>query len=184
MEIGSRKIILNDECAKAYRDHLSTKPEWYIKHFVFLGSVSSSPDWNSIACDGFWNQIFESDASVEKFIESCKAKNIEGADVASNFWELYKANDFNPIDFQNQGNVQEKLDNKLTAEIAMLNELRAIGKDVSEVPESKEGLNSGMLTQHLQSLFESQNKLDSIHLYIRLNGKIREEIERKRSLLS
>lgn len=184
METGSRKIILNDECAKAYRDHLSTKPEWYIKHFVFLGSVSSSPDWNSIACDGFWNQIFESDASVEKFIESCKAKNIEGANVASNFWELYKANDFNPIEFQNQGNVQEKLDNKLTAEIAMLNELRAIGKDVSEVPESKEGLDSDILTKHLQSLSDSQNKLDSIHLYIRLNGKIREVIERKKSLLS
>lgn len=164
METGSRKIILNDECAKAYRNHVISKPEWYIKHFVFLDSVSSSPDWNSIACDGFWNQIFESDASVEKFIESCKAKNIEGADVASNFWELYMANDFNPIEFQDQGNVQEKLDNKLTAEIAMLNQLRAIEKDVSEVPESTEGLNSDMLTQHLQSLSKSQNKLDSIHL--------------------
>lgn len=184
METGSRKIILNDECAKAYRNHVISKPEWYIKHFVFLDSVSSSPDWNSIACDGFWNQIFESDASVEKFIESCKAKNIEGADVASNFWELYMANDFNPIEFQDQGNVQEKLDNKLTAEIAMLNQLRAIEKDVSEVPESTEGLNSDMLTQHLQSLSKSQNKLDSINLCIRLNEQIREEIERKKSLLS
>ena len=184
METGSRKIILNDECAKAYRNHVISKPEWYIKHFVFLDSVSSNPDWNSIACDGFWNQIFESDASVEKFIESCKAKNIEGADVASNFWELYMANDFNPIEFQNQGNVQEKLDNKLTAEIAMLNQLRAIEKDVSEVPESKEGLNSGMLTKHLQTLSESQNKLDSINLCIRLNEQIREEIERKKSSLS
>lgn len=184
MKVGSKKIILNDECTKAYRDHLGTKPEWYIKHFVFLGNVSSSPEWNSIACDGFWEQIFKSDASVKKFIESCKAKNIEGADVASNFWELYKANDFNPIEFQNQGNVQDKIDNKLTAEIAMLNHLRAIEKEVTKIPDSKEGLDYDKLTKHLKSLSDSQNELDSIPLYIRLNGKIREEIERKKSSLS
>ena len=65
----------------------------------------------------------------------------------------------------------------------MLNQLRAIEKDISEVPDSTEDLNSDMLTQHLQSLSESKNKLDYIHLYIRLNGKIRGEIERKKSLL-
>lgn len=183
MEKGSRQIILNDECAKAYRDHLISKPEWYIKHFVFLGGVSSSPDWNSIACDGFCKQIFKTDASVEAFLDKCKTENIEGSDIASNFWELYKANDYRPIEFQDQGNVQEKIDNKLTAEMAMLIRLRAIEKDVSEVPESKEGLDSDMLTKHLQSLSDSQNELNSINLYIRLNGKIREEIERKQSSL-
>ena len=67
--------------------------------------------------------------------------------------------------------------------MAMLNQLRDIEKDVSEVPESKEGLDSDMLTKHLQSLSDSQNELNSINLYIRLNGKIREEIERKQSSL-
>ena len=184
MEIGSKQIILNDECAKAYRDHLNSKPEWYIKNFVFLGGVSSSPDWNSIACDGFCKQIFKTDASVEAFLDECKAKNIEGVDLASNFWELYKANDYKPIEFYSQGNVQEKIDKKLIAEMAMLNQLRDIENELSIIPGSKEGLDPNMLAIHLRTLSDLQSKLDSINLYITLKEKIREEINRKKSSLS
>ena len=92
---------------------------------------------------------------------------------------MYKANDYKPIEFYSQGNVQEKIDKKLIAEMAMLNQLRDIENELSIIPGSKEGLGPDTLAIHLQTLSDLQSKLDSIKLYIRLNGKIREEIERK-----
>lgn len=184
MESGTRKIILNVDCVNAYRKHLDSKPEWYIKNFVFLGGVSSVPDWNSVACDGFWRQIFESDTDIEEFITKCKADNLEGAEAACNFWELYKANDYNQIEFQNQGNVQEKIDNKLIDEMVKLNQLKAIDADVAKLPDSKEGLEFEAIAKYSQILSDSLKSLDSITLYVRLNGRIREEIERKKAALA
>lgn len=184
METGSRKIILNEECVKSYRKHLDSKPGWYIKNFVFLGGVSSDPDWNSVACDGFWKQIFGTDAEIEAFIAKCKTENLDGAEVACNFWELYKANDYCQIEFQNQGNVQEKIDGNLETEFTKLNLMRTIGTDVYKVPDSKEGLEPEMVAKHIKTLSDSLKSLDSIKLYIKLNGKLREEIKRKQTLLT
>lgn len=179
MEPGSRKIVLNDECAGAYRKHLESKPDWYIKNFVFLGRRSSNPDWNSVACDGFWKQIFESDASIEEFIEQCKDSSFEGSDVASNFWELYKANGYNPIDFQNQGNVQEKIDNKLETEVRLLKQLQDIEDKIAEIPSSTDGLGSDEILDCKEVLSKCLESLANIALYVKLNGKIRSEINKK-----
>lgn len=184
METGSRKIILNEECVKSYRKHLGSKPEWYIRNFVFLGGTSTNPDWNSVACDGFWKQIFGSDAEIEAFIAKCKTENLDGAHVAYNFWELYKANDYCQIEFQDQGNVQEKIDGNLETEYAKLIQMKTIGADVDKVPESKEGLDSEVVAKHKKTLSDSLKSLDSIKLYIKLNRKLREEIQRKQTLLT
>lgn len=183
METGTRKIILNDECVKAYRKHLESKPEWYIRNFVFLGGVSSDPDWNSVACDGFWKQIFGADTAVEAFISKCKEENLEGAEVAGNFWELYKANDYCPLEFQNQGNVQDKINDKLVSENEKLSKMKAIETEIAKVPDSKDGLESEAVDKHIQTLSDALKSLDSIKLYIRLNGKIRETIQRKKTAL-
>lgn len=108
---------------------------------------------------------------------------MEGAEVAGNFWELYKANDYKPIEFQDQGNVQEKIDGNLKEEIAKLTQLKAIEAEIAKVPESKDDLEAEVVEKHLQTLSDSLRSLESIKLYIRLNGKIREEIERKKSAL-
>lgn len=150
---------------------------------MHLGGVSSNPDWNSVVCDGFWKQIFESENDVESFISSCNAKSLEGAEVAGNFWELYKANDYKPIEFQDQGNVQEKIDGNLKEEIAKLTRLKAIEAEIANVPESKDGLEAEVVEKHLQTLSDSLKSLESIKLYIRLNGKIREEIAQKKAAL-
>lgn len=179
MEAGSRKIVLNEECAKAYREHIEQNPDWYIKNFVFLGGGSSNPDWNSIACDGFWEQIFETDAALEAFMETCKVRNLEGADVASNFWELYKANDYNPVEFQNQGDVQEKINNKLENEIRMLKQLQDIEGKVTEIPNTKDGLGKDEISSSIEVLSKCLESLANIALYVKLNGRIRNEINKK-----
>ena len=150
---------------------------------MHLGGASSNPDWNSIVCDVFWKQIFESETDVESFIAYCNANSVEFAEVAGNFWELYKANDYKPIEFQDQGNVQEKIDGNLIEEMTKLNQMKAIEAEIAKVPNSKDGLEAEMVEKHLQTLSDSLKSLESIKLYIRLNGKIREEIAQKKAAL-
>lgn len=183
MESGTRRIILDAECAKKYRAHIEQKSDWYIKNFVHLGGVSSNPDWNSIACDGFWKQIFESEDDIIGFIKSCKESGLEGAVVADNFWPIYKANDYKPIEFDSQGNVQDKIDNNLEKEVQKLGQLQAIETEISNIPESKAGLEQKEITKYLEDLADCQKSLDEVVLYIKLNGDVRKNIERKIALL-
>lgn len=183
MESGTRKIILDAECAKKYRAHIEQKPDWYIKNFVHLGGVSSNPDWNSIACDGFWKQIFESEDDIIGFIKRCKESGLEGAIVANNFWPIYKANDYKPIEFDNQGNVQDKIDNNLEKEVHKLGQLKAIETEISGIPESKDGMEKTEIDNYMEILNNCQKSLEDIDLFIKLNGNIRKEIEHKYEIL-
>ena len=183
IESGTRKIILDAECAQKYRAHIKQKPDWYIKNFVHLGGVSSDPGWNSIACDGLWKQIFESEDDIIGFIKSCKKSSLEGALVADNFWSIYKANDYKPIGFDNQGNVQDKIDNNLEVEVQKLGQLQALEAEISNIPETKDGLEQTEITKYLENLAGCQKKLDKADLYIKLNGDIRKNLERKIALL-
>ena len=183
METGTRKIILDADCAKKYRTHIEQKPVWYIKNFVHLGGVSSNPDWNSVACDGFWKQIFASEKDLVDFIKKCKEAGLEGAMAANNFWPIYKANEYKPIEFDNQGNVQDKIDNNLEVEVQKFGQLQAIETKISNIPESKDGLDQKEITKYLGDLADCQKSLDEVVLYIKLNGDVRKNIERKIALL-
>lgn len=183
MESGTRNIILDAECAKKYRIHIEQKPDWYIKNFVHLGGVSSNPNWNSIACDGFWKQIFESEDDIIGFIKSCKKSGLEGAFAADNFWSIYKANDYKPIEFDNQGNVQDKIDNNLEVEVQKLGQLQALEAEISNIPESKDGIEKYEIDNYLDKLNNSLKLLEDIDLFIKLNGNIRKEIEHKCEIL-
>jgi hypothetical protein len=136
MEETTRKIFLDKECLIAYRQRVEKNPDYYIKTFVRLGMITSSPDWNTIACEPFWEQIFEDENQFESFLTLCKFKNIENLELVQNFWELYKANNYKPIKFENQGNVQEKIDNKLAREVQELKKMQNIETNVSLIPDS------------------------------------------------
>ena len=179
MEVPSRHLILDSDCLKAYRRRIEGSPAFYIKKFVFLGGYSTHPDFNTVACEPFWRQIFGGDSQFEIFINECIAKKIEKADLVSNFWQLYKANDFKPIEFQNQGNVQEKIDNNLVEEVRKLEEMKRIEDGVSKIPKRIDSVSDGDKTQYKQLLLHYKNELDKIKLYISLNGRLRKEIEEK-----
>lgn len=183
MEPNTRRIILNDECVKAYRKHLDLKPDWYIKNFVHLGSVSSNPCFNNIACDGFWTQIFKKDSDMVSFIDKCKANNLEGSVVASNFWSIYTANDYKPIEFQDQGDVQEKINSNLELEKQKLEQLKAIDTIVDVIPNSKDGLQIEQISTYRDDLLKQQELLNKTDLYISLHGKILQKIQDKLSIM-
>lgn len=73
-----------------------------------LGGVSSNPDYNSIACEPFWEQIFGSADNFETFTNDSALNACDKINLVKNFWRLYKRNEYEQIFFNNMGNVQEK----------------------------------------------------------------------------
>lgn len=179
MEESSRHLNLDTDCLKAYRARTEIAPDYYIKSFVFLGRISSSPDNNSVACEPFWRQIFEDDTQFEEFLNKCYLDKLDGAIVAWNYWQLYKSNNYQPIQYDNQGPVQEKIDNNLIDEITKLDEMKQIEKDILIIPETIMSISDAKRSEYIELLKQKKKDLKNIELYISLNGKIGNIIDNK-----
>lgn len=164
MEEPSRKLILDKDCLDAGRDYITRNPNYYIEHFVRLVVSSNLDEVGSVDCDPFWEQIFGNEDCFLSFVEKCMEGNIPGAKRVSNFWRLYKANDMKRIDFNLQGNVQEKIDSDLYKEVEMLEKIEEIKRQVEKIPTDQE------LCEKLLS------ELDKINLNISLVWKVKEDI--------
>lgn len=179
IEESSQLVYLDPKCLKAYRECVEKKPDLYISNFVFLGGWSSHPDFNSVACEPFWRQIFGDETQFESYLTECCAKKIEKSDLAWNFWQLYKANDFKPISYDNQGPVQEKIDNNLVDEIKKLERMQYVKEDISKVPDDMNSLSADEKTEYKQILLRCKEELKDIKLYISLNGTLNRLIDKK-----
>lgn len=167
MEEPSRKLILDKDCLDAGRDYIKRNPNYYIEHFVRLVVYSNLDEVGSVGCDPFWEQIFGNEDPFLSFVEKCMEDNIPRAKRVSNFWRLYKANDMKPIEFNLQGNVQEKIDSDLCKEVEMLEKIEEIQRQVKKISNSNPD----------QKLCEKLlSDLDEIKLNISLARKVKEEI--------
>lgn len=110
------QIILDEESCRKIEKLIIENPDNYFKSFVRLGMVTSDPEWNTVACDQFWKQIFQTAESLEKLIFDNKLNDKNYIDKVRNFWTLFKNNDFKPIEYKDNGVVQEKIDNDLKEE--------------------------------------------------------------------
>lgn len=174
-----RQVFLDDDCASEMRKAIEQNPDYYIENFVRLGRVSSNPDYNSIICEPFWEQIFSNAENMESFIVSCKEKGLKGGNVAYNFWQIFKANDFKEIEFMGQGNVQKKIDNEMKEEKKMLDELKNIQVKVKDVPDDFSSMADNEKENWRKRLKGLLDDLNKVNLNITLNGKINNEIDRK-----
>ena len=130
--VGFLKVCIN---VQTIWKRIENEPNLYISNFVFLGGISSNNEFNSIACEPFWNQIFDGEQQFEAYLQECCEKEIEKSTLAWNFWQLYKANDFKQIEFNNQGDVQEKINNNLEEEVKKLKKMKDIKREVLKIPE-------------------------------------------------
>lgn len=173
----SGAIFIDKECLAAYRKHIEKTPNYYIQNFVRLAYISSDLQSNSIACEPLWQQIFGDQEHFEAFIERCEEQNVPGIQRVKNFWRLYKANDMNPIEFEAQGNVQEKIDSDLTDEIKKLEQLEEIEKEIDKISLPNQKFTVESKEEILTSLNDFKSRLNEISLYIRLNGRIKNKID-------
>jgi hypothetical protein len=126
------KIVLDASCCAKMREIIEKEPEAYINSFVRLGGESTSPDVNHIACEPFWSQIFGSSDALEEFMARQDKDRYPRIVRMLNFWEIYKANNYKMIEFKNQGNVKEIIDNDLVEQKKQLDELRTLDGKIDD----------------------------------------------------
>ena len=132
-----------------------------------------------MACEPFWRDIFGDKTQFESYLTECCAEKIEKSELAWNFWQLYKANDFKPISYDNQGPVQEKIDNNLVDEVKKLDRMRRVEEEILKVPDDMISLSADEKTEYKQSLVRCKKELEDIKLYISLNDKLNRLIDEK-----
>jgi len=174
----SRKVTLDSEACGMVLHSIKSKPDEYINDFVFLEGVSSSPDWNSITCDPFWRQIFLSAENLKDFIFNEKLDALPNIKRVRNFWSIFEANNYEPIEFQNQGSVQAKIDSDLVMERKLLDEILDIESVVNSITISQDSF-----VDTYKILRDSLERLSSNTLYIKKNGDVRKSILKKRDEL-
>lgn len=149
------KVRLRDEALKVMKQEIEKTPEKYFKMFIRIGN-SSHPEFNTILPEPYCKAIFGGNENFEMFLDRCNSNSVEEERV-KNYWMLYKYNEYSPIEFENQGNVQSKIDNCFRGEIQQLRELLYIKKQIIE---------TGAINDELI------NKLEINSLYIKLRGDI------------
>ena len=133
----TNKISLDKDSCKMVKDLIFKSPNIYLKQFVRLGSFSSNPEINSIVCEPFWDQIFDSVEDFDRLMQTCDNKHIEKFVRVERFWELYKNNDLKPIKFENQGDVQKIIDNDLEIPYGWFKELKELENKFTEYSKSQ-----------------------------------------------
>ena len=174
----SKKVTLDAEACEMVLHSIESKPDEYLKDFVFLAGVSSAPDWNSITCDPFWRQIFLSAENLKDFIFNDKLDSLSNIKRVRNFWSIFEANNYEPIEFQEQGPVQAKIDSDLVTERELLDEIFDIESIINSITISRDSF-----VDAYKVLKVSLERLSSNTLYIKKNGDVRKSILKKRDEL-
>lgn len=179
IDSATQKIKLEKESCHKIRDLIYREPKYYISSFVRLGAMSNNDLFNSIACEPFWIQIFESAENFKTFIEDSKLDNIEKIICVRNFWRLYENNDYKMISSDGDWNVEEEINNNLNHLIEYLDEIEKISKDFENDKNSisvKKELLDEDLTFYKGRFNEYKKKLDSIKLDIKYKFEVIKEI--------
>lgn len=158
----THRVYLRQEALDLMKHEIQNNPQGYFSMFIRKGETSN-PEFNTVSPEPFCITIFGSYGKFEEFLKKCKNDNQYTIRV-KNFWELYKNNDYRPIEFDGQGNVQEKIDNCFINEIKLLYQLQYIKKYLNR---------GGKVNDKLKRLF------DKSELYITLRGDIYEMMNKR-----
>lgn len=130
-------------------------PDGYFRSFIRSG-FTSNPQFNRLSPEPYYDDMFGGNDEFESFLAHCNSQSQYEKRV-KNFWELYKYNEYKPIEFQGQGDVKEKIDTNFESEIVLLEQLKDIEREISD---------TGEVSEEMIRMFNDN------HLYIRLRGKI------------
>ena len=175
VEPSTRYIILKKSCCDKGRQMIERYPAYYMEHFVRLQYISSHPDSNSITCEPFWKQIFGTPEKLRKLIFSKKLNGVPKIKRVRNFWEIYTANNYHPIEFYNQGDVHKIIDNDLVIPMSKLQQLRKCELELNKIQPTSEG--NKVSIKYLEKLKTLKEKVNSINLNIVLKSQLAGRIE-------
>lgn len=177
------EVVYNKECLCAYRKRIEKAPAFYISNFIIPRWFEGS-NYHGFTCEHCCLQIFGGETQLEAFLKKCKEDELAGSLVAWNCWQLYKANNYMPIDYRNIGPVNEMIKNDLVEEVKMLDKMKQIEKVISEINIERQTLTSEELSKLSGLLSKNKKELKNIQLPIALKEKILNEIDFKLKTLS
>ena len=126
IDAKTHRVYLRQEALDLMKFTILNEPVGYFKKFIHT-NYSTDPGWNTVSPEPYYIKMFGDNDKFEVFLKSCNDDNQYTIRV-KNFWELYKNNGYKPIEFDGQGNVQEKIDNCFINEIKLLYQLQYIKK--------------------------------------------------------
>lgn len=177
------EVVYNQECLCAYCKRIEKAPAFYISNFIVPRWFEGS-DYYAFTCELCCREIFGGETQLEAFLKKCKEDELAGSLVAWNCWQLYKANNYMPIDYRNIGPVNEMIKNDLVEEVKMLDKMKQIKEDVSEIKVERQTLTSEELAKLSEQLSKNKKELKSIQLPIALKDEILNAINQKLKTLS
>lgn len=177
------EVVYNQECLCAYRERIEKAPAFYISNFIVPRWFEGS-NYHCFTCEHCCREIFGGETQLEAFLKKCKEDELAGSLVAWNCWQLYKANNYMPIDYRNIGPVNEMIKNDLVEEVKMLDKMKQIEKVISEINIERQTLTSEELSKLSGLLSKNRKELKNIQLPIALKEKILNEIDFKLKTLS
>ncbi len=132
-DIVKSKIVYDKEAIEKVKRLILESPQEYFKNFVILEMKSAIPDWNSIKEDSLWKEFFSTPEVFKEFIHRSEYNDFEKITTVRNFWALYENNKYKPIEFEDRGNVQKKIDSELIKEREQLDKILEISDEISEI---------------------------------------------------
>lgn len=177
------EVVYNKECLCAYRKRIEKTTSFYISNFIVPRWFNGS-DYYAFTCELCCREIFGGETQLEAFLKKCKEDKLAGSLLAWNCWQLYKANNYMPIDYRNIGPVNEMIKNDLVEEVKMLDKMKQIEKVISEINIERQTLTSEELSKLSGLLSKNRKELKNIQLPIALKEKILNEIDFKLKTLS
>lgn len=174
IEPTSRVITLNPEVCDKVKEYIKGNPDFYIKQFVRNGVSSSSKYFFMLACEPFWEKIFGDKDQFNAFINTPELDQKENIQLVRNFWKLYEAHNYKPIEFENQG---------ITYEEAISDQLLSLSSDairIKEIGDIAKEINGSerSAAQKIKDLERLSIELKKMNLYIRKKGEVSETITR------
>lgn len=178
----NRTIHLDKEACALVRKLIEENPEEYLKTFVRLEAVSDSSEWNGITGEPFWAQIFAGDldstqtekvaAVFRAFIFSDKFDGLDKIITVRNFWALYENNNYQAIQFEGKGDVQEKINTGLIKEKMVLETVLNLYSELKLIE------HRGVVSEDMNRLHIIESIVSEIDLNINLLKKVDDALKK------
>lgn len=176
----TKKITLDRQSCKKVRLLIIENPEFYISNFVRLGAISSSALFNSIACEPFWKQIFESNDIFKHFIEDTKLDQCENINRVRNFWKLYEKNNFQMISADGGWSAEKEIENDLRDLMQLLEGIEDIDRSFEYDEATRTDVSDLGKKEYYQKRYMAYiDKLKSIKLNIKYKANLLSKIKKQ-----
>jgi hypothetical protein len=172
-------VYLDNNALQLMKSFIVAHPKGYIQSFV-RSSPSGDPAKSLggyVYPEPFWKQIFISDINFESFIMKKELSSIAGIKKARNFWDLYKNNDYERLEFEHTdaGYYEDIINHESKETIIRLNTLLDI-KTRLERYKNLSNVNRIELDKYFDEVGVLNKEAEEVNLPIALNTKIRKEI--------